>query len=142
MTLAYDIQWLLNVLKNYLARFFKTCDLHFDNFTNTFLVFLYISDAVVILDHSRDTKVEAAKYDSVLYILDKGQDVGVDLKIVHVQDIAIDESIANTFPGITQDLVIKLCGAFTLVDLAIFCDVVNDLLVEDVHSSHFFIDLR
>ena len=54
MTLADNIERLLNIFENDFSSFFKTCDLNFDNFSNTFLIVFYIPDAVIIFYYTRD----------------------------------------------------------------------------------------
>ena len=55
MTLADNIERLLNIFENDFSSFFKTCDLNFDNFSNTFLIVFYIPDAVIIFYYTRNT---------------------------------------------------------------------------------------
>ena len=52
VALADDIERLLNVFQNHLARFFKASDLNLDNFSNGFFVLLDVLDTFIIFYHS------------------------------------------------------------------------------------------
>jgi hypothetical protein len=50
MTLAYYVQWLLNIFQDDFAIFFEARYLHFNDFTNAFSIDLDVSNAVIVFD--------------------------------------------------------------------------------------------
>lgn len=139
MILADHVEGLFKVMQNYFTRLFKACHLHLHYVSDALFIVLDIFDALIILDHSRDTEVQTAKDDSLLDVLDKCQNVCINLERTRVYDIPVYEAITNALSGVAQDLVVKLGRA--LVYLASFSDVVDNFLVEDIHASHFLIHL-
>ena len=137
--LADHVEGLFKVMQDYFARLFKACHLHLHYVSDALFIVLDIFDALVVLDHSRDTQVQTAKDNSLLDVLDKCQNICINLKRACVNDVPVYEAIANALSGIAQDLVVQLGRA--LVYLASFGDVVDDFLVEDIHASHFLIHL-
>ena len=101
MTLANDVQWLLYILEDNLARLLKACHLDFDNFSNWFFVLFDILDAFIILDHPWDPKIKATEHNPLLYVLDKGQDIGLNIKGTDIYDVSVDETIADAFSRVT-----------------------------------------
>lgn len=72
-------------------------------------------------------------------VLDKCQNICINLKRTCIYDISVYEAITNALSGVAQDLMVQLGRA--LVYLAPFGDVVDNFLVEDIHASHFLIHL-
>lgn len=140
MALADDVQWLLYILEDDLATLLEACDLHLDYLSNASLVVAEVLDALVILDHARDAQVQAAEDDSLLDVLDKGQNVRVNVESAGVGNVPVDEAVADALAGVTQDLMVELGQA--LVDLAALAHVVDDVFVENVHLAHLLVHLR
>lgn len=139
MALADDVQGLLHVLEHDFAALLEACHLHLDDLADALLIVAEILDAFIILNEARDAKVQAAEDDSLLNVLDEGKDVRVNVERVHICDVSIDEAVADAFPGIAENLVVQLRGA--LIYFTAFANVIDDLLVEDVHLPHSLIDL-
>ena len=57
MTLADYIKWLFNIFQNYLPTFFEAFHLNLYDFTNAFPIFFDVFDAIIVLDHARDSKI-------------------------------------------------------------------------------------
>lgn len=106
MTLAYHVQRLFEVMEHNLSRLLKACHLYFDYVSNALFVILYILNAFVVLNHSGDTQIQTAKHYPLLYILNKGQNIGIFLESAHINNISIDKPIANALSAIAQDLMI------------------------------------
>jgi hypothetical protein len=139
MTLTNYVERLLDVLKDYLATLLKTCHLHFDYFSNAFFVLFDIADAFVILDDSRNSKVEATEEYSLLDVFYECKDVSVNFQIVDIENITVYKAIANTFSTIAKNFVVKLCSA--LVNFTILSYVINQIFIKKVHTPHLFIHL-
>lgn len=139
MTCTDNVERLLLVLQDYFAVLLEAFDLDFDYLTYAFSVVFDVLDAVVVLDNPRNAKVEATEHNLLLNVLDESLDVCINAQSCHVFDIPVDERVPNALSGVAQDLVVELCC--TLVYLAALSDVVDDLLVEDVHASHFLVNL-
>ena len=106
MALRDYVQRLLDVLENYFAALLKASDLNFNNFTNWFTVLFNVFNAIIILDDARNSQVKRAKDDSLLNILNECQDISVDLKRVHINNVPVDEAVSYALTGITEYLVI------------------------------------
>lgn len=140
VALADDVERLLDVLEDDLATLLEASDLHLDDLADASLVVSEVLDALVVLDDARHAEVQAAEYDSLLDVLDEGQDVGVDVECADIGDVSVNESIANALPGVAEYFVVQLGQA--LVNLAALTHIVNDVLVEHVHLPHLLVDLR
>lgn len=57
MVLADHVEGLFKVMQNYFTRLFKACHLYFHYVSDALFIVLDIFDALIILDHSRDTQV-------------------------------------------------------------------------------------
>lgn len=139
VALADYVERLLDVLEDDLAALLEASDLHLDDLADASLVVSEVLDALVVLDDARHAEVQAAEYDSLLDVLDEGQDVGVDVECAHIGDVSVNESIANALPGVAEYFVVQLGQA--LVNLAALTHIVNDVLVEHVHLPHLLVDL-
>ena len=139
MNLAETVQRLLCVSEDYFSALFEASDLDVDDFSDAFLVILYVFDAFVILDDPTDSKVDTAEDNFFLDVFDESQYLGVNFESVYIYKISVNEPVTNALPSIAQDFMVQFCGA--LVDLPAFSHVVHDLLVEDIQLSHFLVYL-
>ena len=112
----------------------------FDDLTDRLPILFDIFNAIIVLNDTRNAQVEGAEHDALLDVLDEGKDISVYLEQVDVVDISVDEAVADALAGVRQDLVVEFGGA--LVDLTALGHIIDDLLVEDVHSPHFLVDQR
>ena len=138
MTLANDVQRLLDVFKHNFAAFLEASDLDLNYLTDTSLIISKVLDALVVLDDAGHAQIKTAENNAFLDVFYESKYIRVNIKSVHVRDIPIDESVANAFARITQYFVIQL--GQTLVDFAAFTDIVNDVLVEHLHLPHFLVN--
>lgn len=101
-----DVKRLLHVFQDNLSTLLEASDLDFYNFTDTALIVPEVLDAFIVFDDARDSKIETTENNSLLNILNEGQDVRVNIQSAHISDVPVDESIADAFPRVTKDLVV------------------------------------